>query len=172
MINSFSYGYGPPYGEGAAPPASPPAPPSFGDVVAVAKGSLLVGTGFLKVDDVFVAFLKDVEFYSSASLYEHILGAQGGRVEARIPTVVEAGLKVGYADIIANFNLFLLNTDSFANGMLTDHTAVFTILKTGNTITFPRCNIIPNGTMHLTEAGMAGANLEIKSSRQTLPIFS
>ena len=169
MAGGFPFGMGLPFGEGGG--AGTPPPFDFGTAVAAAKGSLLVGTGFLVVDGVFVAFLKEVEYYSNVSLYEHILGKSGGRVEARVPTVVEAGLKIGYADIVANAKYFLLSADNYVNGALADHTAVFTILQTKNTITFPKCNIMPNGTLRMTAAGAAGANLEIKSSRQTLPIF-
>lgn len=140
-------------------------------ILASARANAVIGTGVLTVDGHEVAILHNVDYTGVMKTYEHVLGANGGRVEARFATEMDATLKAGYADVLGHVELFTLNaTSAPGSGPLPTHTATYAG-SNGITITFPKCNIIPSG-LKCVQGDWVSGTIEIKAVGRTLPTIS
>jgi hypothetical protein len=128
------------------------------------------GSGILKVDGARVALLQSVTFGAKVEVYEHLLGPQGGQVEARVPRVLGCVLKANQINVLGGVSLFVLSAGSTSGGLLADHEVEFEAFS-GWSVLFPSANIIPLGEVK-PNGGWAACNLEIRDSRQQLPIIS
>ena len=142
-------------------------------MAAAAAPNAVFGTGVLSVAGVNVCIVKSYDYSSIIKYFEQVIGRNGGRVEARIPTEEDVSLKLEYSDILANVELFVWNSASSktTDGALAEYDNVVFTGKNGITLTYAKANIIPSSIKGSNEDFVNGS-LEIKPVGQTLPSIS